>query len=93
MSVRRDTLDADFVDVIESHVQVLGNVVIISARNEAQLEVAKVDGHSICIELVIRLPDEVKPGADLQLLKGFSASTVTKSLRALNGSKRTVLNS
>lgn len=79
MSVRGDALDADFVDVIESHVQILGDVVILSSRYKAQLEVTKVDGNGISIELVVRLPDKVKPGTDFQLLKGFRTIPETES--------------
>ena len=41
MSVRGNTLDADFVDVIEPHVQVFGDIVILSTWDKAQFKVSK----------------------------------------------------
>ena len=79
MSVRGNTLDADFVDVIEPHVQVFGDIVILSTWDKAQFKVAMIDGYCISIELVIRLPDKIKPGADFQLLKGFWAISETET--------------
>jgi hypothetical protein len=35
---------------------------VLTARNESQLNVAKIDGHRVGIELIVRLPDKVKPG-------------------------------
>ena len=52
---------------------------VLSARNEAQFEIAKVKGYSVGVEFIVRLPDKVKPGTDLQLLECLWAIPIAES--------------
>lgn len=77
--IRRDALDANFINVIETHVQKLGNVMVVTARNEAKLEFAKINRHRIGVELIVRFPDKVKASADLQLVKRLRTIPIAES--------------
>jgi hypothetical protein len=44
MDIRREPGDADFIDISQSHVQKLGDVVVLSTGNEAQFVFSVVDG-------------------------------------------------
>lgn len=79
MSIRRNTGDPDIVDVVQSHVQVLGDVVVRATGNEAEFVVAIVDGHSIGVEGIVRFPDQFQRSADSEVLEGLATVPVAKS--------------
>ncbi len=79
MSIRGNSGDSHLVNFLQAHVQVLGDVVILSSGNESQFQVLVVNGHGIRVEGVIGLTDQVKFGPDLQVLKGLAAFPVTES--------------
>ena len=79
MSIRRNTGDPDVVDVVQSHVQVLGDVVVRSTGNEAEFVVPIVDGHGIGIEGIVRFPDEFQRGANFKVLKGLASVPIAES--------------
>ena len=73
MNVRSDARDTDLVDVLQTHVQILGDVVVGSARDETQLILAIVNGHGVRIELIVLFANQVQLGANLEVLKGLAA--------------------
>lgn len=79
MHVRGDASDAHVVDVRESHVQILGDVVVVSTGDEAELEVPEVDRHGVGVERIIILADQVELGSDLELLEGLAAFPVAEA--------------
>ena len=79
MDIRGETGNADIVDVIQPHVEVLGDVVVVPARDESQLVLTVIDGDSVGVERVVGLADEIQLGADLQELKGLAAFPVAES--------------
>ena len=79
MDIRGEAGDAHVIDVIEPHVQVLGNVMVGSPGDESQLVVAVVDGHGIGIEGVVLFTDKIQLGPDLEHLEGLAAFPVTES--------------
>ena len=79
MHVRGDAGDAHVVDVRESHVQILGDVVVVSTGDEAELEVPEVDRHGVGVERIIILADQVELGSDLELLEGLAAFPVAEA--------------
>ena len=52
---------------------------VVPARDEAELEVTVVDGHSIGVEWIVFLTDEVQFGSNLELLEGLAAFPVAES--------------
>ena len=79
MNIRRNTGDPDVVDVVQSHVQVLGDVVVRATGNEAELVVAIVDGNGIGIEGIVRFPDEVQRCADSEVFEGLASVPIAES--------------
>ena len=79
MNIRRNAGDPDVVDVVQSHVQVLGDVVVRATGNEAELVVAIVDGHGIGIEGIVRFPDKFQRSADSEVLEGLASIPVAES--------------
>lgn len=73
VGVRGDAGDPNLVDVLQAHVEVLGDVVVLGTWDVAELEVLEVDGHGVEIEGVAGLADQLELGADLEVLEGFAA--------------------
>lgn len=79
MCIRGNPGNTDVVDVIQAHVQVLGNVVVGAARDEAQFEFSVIDSHGIGVEGIIGLTDQVELGPDVKLPEGLATIPVTEA--------------
>ena len=79
MDVRGDAGDAHVVDILQTHVQVLGDVVVITAGDETELVIPEVDGNGIGVEGIVLLADKLQFGPDLELLEGLAAFPVAES--------------
>ena len=79
MDVRSDAGDAHVVDVLESHVQVLGNVMVVAPGDETELVLTEIDGDGIGVEGIVLLADQVELGPDLEILEGLAAFPVAES--------------
>ena len=51
---------------------------VVAAGNVSQLEITAVNGYSVSIELVVRLPDKIQTLSDFQFLKGFRAIPIAE---------------
>ena len=79
MNIRRNAGDPDVVDVAQPHVQVLGDVVVRSTGNEAELEVTVIDGHGIGIEGIVRFPDKFQRSADSEVFEGLASIPIAEA--------------
>lgn len=79
MDVRREAGYTHVIDVLQPHVQILGDVMVVPAGDEAELEVPVIDGDCIGVERIVLLTDKFQFGPDLELLEGLAAFPVAES--------------
>ena len=79
MHVRCDSCDADIVDFVQAHVEILGDVVVGAARDESEFVVFVVNGHGIRVEGIVCLADKVQFGSNLQVLERLAAIPIAES--------------
>ena len=79
MDFRRDSSDAYIINIIQAHVQVLGDVVIVATGNKAQLVLSVVNGHGVRVEGIVCLTDQLQLGSNLQMFECLTAIPLAES--------------
>ena len=79
MDFRRDSGYAHIVDIIQSHIQILGDVVVMSTRDESQFILAAVDGDGVRVKGVFGFTDQIQLGPYFQMLEGLAAIPIAES--------------
>lgn len=79
MDVRSNPCDTHLVDVLQPHIQVLGDVVVGPTRNVTEFVVLIVDCDGIRVELIVRFTDQLQFGPDLQLPECLASLPITES--------------
>ncbi len=63
-----ELLDADLEHLVPAHIEILADVVILSARNETEFESVKVNSNCVRVKGVVSLAHELELGADMKVL-------------------------
>ena len=79
LDIRCEACDTDLVDVMQAHIQVLGDVVVVPLGDKSELVVVVIDGHRIGIEGIVLLADQFQLGPDLELLECLATLPVVTS--------------
>ena len=79
MDVRRDTGDTHIVDVIQPHIEVLGDIVVLATWNKAEFILSVIECHGVRIELIVLFTDKIQLSADLEMFEGFATFPVAET--------------
>ncbi len=79
MDVGSNPGDSHLVDVLQPHIQVLGDVVVGPTRNVTEFVVLIVDCYCIRVELIVRFTDQLQFGPDLQMPESLASLPITES--------------
>lgn len=79
MDVRSNPCDTHLVDVLQPHIQVLGDVVVGPTRNVTEFVVLIVDCYCIRVELIVRFTDQLQFGPDLQMPESLASLPIAES--------------
>lgn len=63
-----ELLDADLEHLVPAHIEILADVVILSARNETEFESVKVNSNCVRVKGVVSLAHELELCADMKVL-------------------------
>ena len=79
MFLRGKAVDAHLVDAAIAHLKVFRNLVVLAPRQETQLVIAVVQGHSVRVELVVVFAHHAQHATDAQLLKSLRTVPIAET--------------
>ena len=79
MSFRRYPGNADIVNIAQPHVEVFGDIVIGTTRNETEFVIFIIDCYGVIIKGIICLTYKIQLCSDLQMLESLTALSVAEA--------------